>query len=409
MMLQNPSPKSKPRDHSKYLVSRLARWKEGQLKSILDETSEIQRRLSKKKKGEKNEDMNEKTFIKLMLQGKIGDAAKKINNEDSIKGVHQLNEEITEILQQKHPNAREATADVILPLTTNPPEKVIYEEITADLVYKTAKNMKGSGGPTLADTDTWKQFLCSRAHGNASRDLCQAVADLTKILCTEDVHQDCLHEFIAGRLVPLDKGDTKEGTPGVRPVGVGEVLRRLVGKLLIGVIKDDITAAAGPTQTCTGIKAGIEAAIHAMHQVFADDETEAIILVDAENAFNNLNRKAALNNIRELCPSFHQYLQNTYRTPAKLVIPGEEKYDIILSEEGCTQGDVAAMGKYGLAIKPLMDKLSDSVNSDMCKQVWYADDSSAAGKLTEMKSWWDTLCQIWVHVMDTFHFRAKPS
>ena len=97
------------------------------------------------------------------------------------------------------------------------------------------------------------------------------------------------------------------------------------------------------------------------------------------------------------------------RTPAKLVIPGEEKYDIILSEEGCTQGDVAAMGKYGLAIKPLMDKLSDSVNSDMCKQVWYADDSSAAGKLTEMKIWWDTLCQIWVHVMDTFHFRAKPS
>ena len=61
--------------------------------------------------------------------------------------------------------------------------------------------------------------------------------------------------FIAGRLVPLDKGETKEGKPGVRPVGVGEVLRRLVGKLLIGVIKDDITSAAGPLQTCTGIKA----------------------------------------------------------------------------------------------------------------------------------------------------------
>ena len=113
---------------------------------------------------------------------------------------------------------------------------------------------------------------------------------------------DCLTEFIACRLVPLDKGETKEGTPGVRPIGVGEVLRRLVGKLLIRVIKDDITTAAGPIQTCTGIKAGIEGAIHSMRKVFEDDETEAILLVDAENAFNNLNRRAALSNIKEICP-----------------------------------------------------------------------------------------------------------
>ena len=53
-------------------------------------------------------------------------------------------------------------------------------------------------------------------------------------------------------------------------MGVGEVLRRLVGKLLLGVIKEDVTTAAGPLQTCTGIKAGIEAAIHAMRQVFED-------------------------------------------------------------------------------------------------------------------------------------------
>ena len=253
--------------------------------------------------------------------------------------------------------------------------------------------MKGSGGPTLIDSDIWKQFLCSKVHGKSGTDLCQAVADLTKILCTEAVHEDCLTEFIAGRLVPLDKGETKDGTPGVRPVGVGEVLRRLTGKLLIGVIKDDITSAAGPLQTCTGIKAGIEAAIHAMRQVFEDAETEGILLVDAENAFNNLNRKAALANIKELCPPFHQYLQNTYQSPAKLVIPGDNTYDIILSDEGCTQGDVAAMAKYGIATKPLTDQLTDVVDSNLCKQAWFADDSSAAGKLLEVRKWWDKLCQ----------------
>ena len=102
---------------------------------------------------------------------------------------------------------------------------------------------------------------------------------MTKILCTEEVHQDCLNEFIAGRLVPLDKGNAKDGSPGVRPVGVGEVLRRLVGKLLLGVIKDDITTAAGPLQTCAGLKSGIEASIHAMRKIFQKDSTEALLLV----------------------------------------------------------------------------------------------------------------------------------
>ena len=239
----------------------------------------------------------------------------------------------------------------------------------------------------------WKQFLCSKVYGGAGTDLCQAVADLTKIMCTQSIHSECLTEFIAGRLVPLDKGLTKDGTPGVRPVGVGEVLRRLVGKLLINVIKDDITTSAGPLQTCTGIKAGIEAAIHAMREVFEDDETEAVLLVDAENAFNKLNRKAALNNIKELCPPFYQYLQNTYQVPAQLIIPGDETYKTIMSEEGCTQGDVAAMGKYGIATKPLIEKLSENTDIEKCKQVWYAEDSSAAGKLSEMRKWWDVLCQ----------------
>ena len=119
-------------------------------------------------------------------------------------------------------------------------------------------------------------------------------------------------EFIACRLIPLDKGDTKEGKPGVRPIGDGEVLRRLIGKLVIGVIKEDIITAVGPLQTCSGLKADIESAIHAMRKVSEDDDTEAILFVDAENAFNNLNRKALLYNKKQLCPPFFQYLFTTY-------------------------------------------------------------------------------------------------
>ena len=60
--------------------------------------------------------------------GKVGEAAKKINNDDSIKGVHELNDQIKSILQQKHPKAREVEAEIILPQTNIIPEPVIYEE-----------------------------------------------------------------------------------------------------------------------------------------------------------------------------------------------------------------------------------------------------------------------------------------
>ena len=229
-----------------------------------------------------------------MMFGKLGPAAKFINNDDTVKGVHTLNQEIKQILLDKHPKSREViNEEIFLPMTAEPPEQIIFEEITSNQVQKIAKNMKGSGGPTQVDSEIWRDFICSKAYGKASTNLCQSIAGLSKRLCTEDIHHSCLKEFLANRLIPLDKGETKEGKPGVRPIGIGEVLRRITGKLLIGVIKNDIIDAAGPLQTCSGLKSGIEAAVHAMRKIFEREETEAILLVDAENAFNNLNRIAA--------------------------------------------------------------------------------------------------------------------
>ena len=268
---------------------------------------------------------------------------------------------------------------------------MIYEEIDSILVQKVANKMKGSGGPTQIEADMWRDFTGAKSLGKAPEQLCQAIADTAKILCTETIHPDTLEEYNACRLIPLDKGVAKDGSLGVRPIGVGEVLRRLIGKLLIHVIKKDITTAAGPLQTCSGLKAGIESAIHAMRDKFAEEDCEGILLVDAENAFNKLNRKMALENIKELCPPFYRYLHNTYQKPAQLIVNDQTNIETILSNEGCTQGDVTAMALYALGIKPLIDRLSNTVNKNDCIQCWFADDSSSGGKLTEIKKWWDEL------------------
>ena len=58
--------------------------------------------------------------------------------------------------------------------------------------------------------------------------------------------------------------------------------------------------------------------VHAMRRAFECDAYDGLLLVDADNAFNRLNRQVALLNIRHLCPSLSVLLINCYRQAAVL-------------------------------------------------------------------------------------------
>ena len=105
----------------------------------------------------------------------------------------------------------------------------------------------------------------------------------------------CLSAYTASRLIPLDK------SPGVHPIGVGEVCRRIVGKVIMKYAKTDLRQAVGPLQLCAGFESGCEAAMHAMSEIFEEEDTEAMIFVDASNAFNSSNREAILVNSLSVC------------------------------------------------------------------------------------------------------------
>ena len=44
------------------------------------------------------------------------------------------------------------------------------------------------------------------------------------------------------------------------------------------VTKEDVLEASGSPQVCTGLRSGSEAALHAMHSIFEEEETDAIPL-----------------------------------------------------------------------------------------------------------------------------------
>ena len=104
-----------------------------------------------------------------------------------------------------------------------------------------------------------------------------------------------LEAFISCCLIPLDKN------PGLRPIEVREVLRRIVGKVTVSTLRDDIIISVGQLQVCAGQESGCEAAVHSMSKMYKEEHTEAVLLVDAANAFNSVNRKVFLHNINVVC------------------------------------------------------------------------------------------------------------
>ena len=233
------------------------------------------------------------------------------------------------------------------------------------------------------DAIGWRRLLSSTHCGSVAGDLCSALTTLArKLAATNCRHVDVL---TACRLIPLDK------KPGCRPIGIGEVLRQIIGKCIMAVVKEDVRRAAGNLQVCAGQQACEEAAIHAMRKIFGQDECEAMLLVDAKNAFNTINRKTMLHNIRLKCPSFATYVENTYSDPTDLYISynsnSSVKVKVLKSMEGTTQDDPVAMAMYALGLSALQDVIA--YEKTCVKQVAYADDLSGAGKIADLKEWWN--------------------
>ena len=85
-----------------------------------------------------------------------------------------------------------------------------------------------------------------------------------------------------------------------------------------------------------------------------------LLLTDAENAFNSVNRKVMLRNLKFIYPIIATCIINCYATTSRLFIVGGGE---ILSSERTTQGDPTALGTYALGILPLIKFPLEFINT----------------------------------------------
>lgn len=386
LLLQKPHHSSKCRDHVAVLDRRLRAWQAGDIDGLLKEGRTIQKHLvpARRRPDEDPTANDVRVFSRLVFEGKIHSALRYLT-ENHATGVLHLEDRVEpsstktvrDVLRDKHPPSREVNPEALLSAESQREwvHPVLFDRLTGDSIRLAALRTQGAAGPSGIDAVGWRR-LCT-GFQRESADLCRAIAAFARRLCTSCVDPDGLRAFLACRLIPLNKN------PGVRPIGICEVVRRIVGKAVMATIKTDVLQAVGPLQLCAGQNAGAEAAVHAIRTVFEDPDTDAVIFVDASNAFNNLNRQVALANIARLCPAISTVLVNCYRHPSPLFVGGSS----LLSQEGTTQGDPLAMAMFALATVPLIRAVATSGTT----QAWFADDAASGGKLTRLRLWWDTL------------------
>ena len=77
-----------------------------------------------------------------------------------------------------------------------------------------------------------------------------------------------------------------------------------------------------------------------MHDIFATNDTEAVLPFDAENAFISINRHVFLHNIKHICPPIATFVHTCYIVQPRLFLLGGKE---LLFTEGTKQGDPTAI------------------------------------------------------------------
>ena len=123
------------------------------------------------------------------------------------------------------------------------------------------------------------------------------------------------HWLCASRLVPLRK---KDG--GVRPIAVGETVRRLVAKFL-SMHPETVVVGRGlhPLQLGVGTRGACETLAIGLQEVLNHPPTAepwVAVAVDISNAFNTLSRVALLAGVRDFAPHLEPWVSPRSRAGA---------------------------------------------------------------------------------------------
>ena len=251
---------------------RLRAWHCCNFSELFCEAKAIQMRMNSRNK-KQHSDL--KMFNEFISRGKVSNAIRVLSYEhkggvlattDLIDG-----RPVLEIIRDKDPEGQplEPKCYQSQHPRTLPYYPAVFDKISTRLVRKHAMKTHGNAGPSGLDADDWRRP--HSAFGQTSTSLCKLLAKFARRLATSVISPDHLIADNSCRIVALDK------CLGMRPIGIGEVMRRITGRIIVDCIRQDLTSLGGNMQLCLGQKCGLEYAIHSLRHSFYEPKNEAML------------------------------------------------------------------------------------------------------------------------------------
>lgn len=262
------------------------------------------------------------------------------------------------LLREKHPPA---PGDLSLPGAPDDdcPSLTASEE---DVRKALASFRPGSAGGPDGLRPGHLQALTSRKAAEAGVRLLASLTELVNVVLGGGVPEFAVSVFYGASLCALGK---KDG--GVRPIAVGNTLRRLATKVGAKPLSNLLGRTLRPVQLGFSTRCGCEAAAHAARRYLGEASHRRVIFkVDMTNAFNCLRRDVFLAAARRRVPGIFRLLWQAYSGPRTLFY-GDTS---LVSATGIQQGDPFGPALFSLGIDDLTRRIDTEFN------VWYLDDGT---------------------------------
>ena len=296
-------------------------------------------------------------------EGDYKGAVRIVCSEDTIADI---TDETISALQEKHPGMHPESR------IPSPPEEFIpLPDVSEEEVASAIRAFpRGSAGGPDGIRPQHLLDLTSNSAERGGKDLLHALTAFANFVLRGDILQAVKPVFFGATLIPLRK---KDG--GIRPIAVGQTLRRLVAKCVSSRVTRCLGSEFAPRQLGCGVPLGCEAAAHATRLFLQNMPPGHLLLkLDFKNAFNTLRRDKMLESVKEVAPELFTFIHAAYGQPS-LLFCGD---CVLESAEGVQQGDPLGPLLFCLTIQPLILKLRSEFS------VFYLDDGTIGGQVGDI-------------------------